>query len=107
MHLVALIYTANPLKVHKSGVLPAKMQAVLGLEDFKRNMDFALRGLHFHGLKKGGGRVPTHNHHLLHNGQTHAPTNIHSEGMSHIWPDNFHNCSNVFREMWACFCFLV
>lgn len=33
VHLVAPIYISNPLKVHRSGVLPAKMQAVLGLED--------------------------------------------------------------------------
>jgi len=35
------------LKVHKSRVLPAKMQAVLGLEDFFKIMDLALRRITF------------------------------------------------------------
>lgn len=76
---------------------------------FKKSWTLHLGGLHFHALKKGRERVPTHHHHHhhhLHNGQTPARNDIYSKRMSHISPNIFHKCVQR-SETWACSCFLV
>lgn len=54
------IWIANPLTVHKSGVLWTKMEAMMCLRLFKKSWILHLGELYFHAVEK---RVPTHQHH--------------------------------------------